>query len=102
MEIILLIIAVVAVGLFWYTNRPVNSTIMPTMSSSNNLNTPPERDVYSPPVTEVKTSVSEAPVKKARKPRAPRTETVKKAASKKPAATKSTVTKSRKTRSKTA
>lgn len=104
MEIILLIIALAAVGLFYYTNRPANSPDLSSMFSSKDLNTPPERDVYSPTVvTEVKTSVEEAPAKKPRKPRAPKTEATKKAASKKPAAVKTSgATKGRRTKSKTA
>lgn len=104
MEIFILLLVVVAGGLFWYSNRPTKETTSTTVHPAADLNTPPEKDAYTPvEVTPSPVEVAqEQPVKKARKPRTPKTEPVKKAASKKPAATKSTAAKGRKPRSKTA
>lgn len=104
MEILILLL-VVAVGFFLYMNKKaINESTPTTAYPTVDLNTPPEKDAYTPvEATPSPVEVAqEQPVKKARKPRTPKTEPVKKAASKKPADTKATVAKGRKPRSKTA
>lgn len=102
MEITLLLLLIVGFGIFWYYNQANKpETPFNFNSGSPNLDTPPEKDAYTPPVVEP--VVEAAPAKKPRKPRAPKTEVTKKAASKKPAAVKTAgATKSRRTKSKTA
>jgi hypothetical protein len=104
MEIILLIVAIAAFGLFWYSNRSMDSNSLPSLFTKKDLDAPPQRDAYSPPVvTTVQTEVkeSEAPAKKVRKPRTPKASATKKAVTKKPMATKAApaASKTRRTRS---